>query len=264
MTALSRPLALVTGASSGIGADLAREFAKDGYDLVLAARRVEPMQKLADELKGLGANAIVIGSDLSKAGAAASLVADLAARGLTIEVLVNNAGLGDNNLFHEEDPSRIAEMLQVNMVALTELTRTLLPGMVSRRRGGLLLVASTAAFQPGPFMAVYCATKAYVLSLGEAIRHELNGTGVSVTILCPGATTTEFSKVANTDTMMLFKSSMVQRMTSADVARQGYQAFKAKRTIVITGWFNKTGAFLTRISPRSTVVALTGRLLKRT
>jgi short-subunit dehydrogenase len=263
MNASARPLALVTGASSGIGADLARELAKDGHDLVLAARRVEPMNKLAEELKALGAKTTVIASDLSKPGASAALVADLGARGLIVDVLINNAGLGDNNLFHEEDPGRIGEMIQVNMVALTELTRLLLPGMVQRRRGRLMLVASTAAFQPGPFMAVYCATKAYVLSLGEAIRYELNGTGVSVTVLCPGATTTEFSKVANTDTMMLFKSSMIQRMTSAAVARQGYQAFKSGRAVLITGWFNKVGAFSTRISPRGTVVALTGRLLKR-
>ena len=264
MNASTRPLALVTGASSGIGADLARELAKDGHDLVLTARRTEPMNKLAEELKGHGAKIAVIASDLSKPGAAATLVADLDARGLTIDVLVNNAGLGDNNLFHEEDQARIGEMLQVNMVALTELTRLLLPGMVSRRKGGLILVASTAAFQPGPFMAVYCATKAYVLSLGDAIGFELKDTGVSVTVLCPGATTTEFSKVANTDTMMLFKSSMIQRMTSAAVARQGYEAFKAKRAVIITGAFNKIAAFTTRLSPRGMVVRLTGRLLKRT
>ena len=258
-----RPLALITGASSGIGVDLAREFARDGYDLVLAARRVEPMQKLADELKSLGAAAAVIAADLSKPGAAASLAADLAARGLVIDVLVNNAGLGDNETFHQEDQKRIAEMLQVNIVALTELTRLLLPGMVERRRGGVMLLSSTAAFQPGPQMAVYCATKAYVLSLGEAIRYELRGTGVTVSVLCPGATTTEFSKVANTDNMALFKSAMVQRMTSAEVARQGYAAFKAGRAVQVTGWFNKVGAFSNRIAPRSTVVALTASLLKR-
>lgn len=221
------------------------------------------MKKLAEELKTLGATASVIASDLSKVGAAATLMRDLEARGLTIDLLVNNAGLGDNSLFHEEDAGRIGEMLQVNMVSLTELTRLLLPGMVSRRRGGLLLVASTASFQPGPYMAVYCATKAYVLSLGEAIRYELKGTGVSVTVLCPGATETEFSKVANTETMMLFKSSMVQRMSSAEVARQGYAAYKAGRPVIITGLFNKVAAFTTRLSPRTAVTALTARLLKR-
>ena len=146
---------------------------------------------------------------------------------------------------------------------MTELTRLMLPGMVARRRGGVLLVASTAAFQPGPQMAVYCATKAYVLSLGEAIRYELRGTGIVVSVLCPGATTTEFSRVANTDGMALFKNPMVQRMTSAEVARQGYAAYKAGRGVLITGWFNKVGAFSTRIVPRSAVTALSASLLKR-
>ena len=258
----NRPIALVSGASSGIGADLAREFAKDGHDLVLVARRVEPMTKLAGELQGLGANTTVIAADLSKPGAAAALAADLEARGLVVDVLVNNAGLGDNEKFYKEDQKRVGEMLQVNIVALTELTRLLVPGMVARRKGGVLLVSSTAAFQPGPEMAVYCATKAYVLSFGEAIRYELRDTGVKVSVLCPGATTT-ISKVANTEGMALFKSSMVQRMTSAEVARQGYASYKAGRGVLVTGWFNKVGAFSNRIVPRSTVTALTAALLKR-
>ncbi len=263
MTASNRPLALVTGASSGIGADLARELARDGHDLILSARRIEPMEALATELRALGATITIITADLSKTGGATALVRDIEARGLVIDSLINNAGLGDNSLFHLEDQTRIGEMLQVNIVALTELTRLLLPGMVSRGRGTIMLVASTAAFQAGPYMAVYCATKAYVLSLGEAIRYELRGTGVTVSVLCPGATETEFSKVANTTDMALFKSSMVQRMTSAAVARQGYAALKAGRAVLVTGWFNKTGAFLNRVTPRSTVTALTASLLKR-
>jgi short-subunit dehydrogenase len=263
MTASNRPLALVTGASSGIGAALARELARDGHDLILSARRLEPMQKLAEELKGSGAQVTVIAADLSQPGAAAGLAAAIAAQGLTVDTLVNNAGLGDNALFHQESEARIGEMLQVNVVALTELTRLLLPGMVARRRGRVMLLASTAAFQPGPFMAVYCATKAYVLSLGEAIRYELRGTGVTLTVLCPGATETEFSRVATAGDIALFKSSMLQRMTAAEVARQGYAALKAGRAILITGWFNKTGAFLNRFAPRSTVTAVTAALLKR-
>lgn len=263
MNTSSRPVALVTGASSGIGADLARELARDGYDLILSARRVEPMQSLAVELKTLGAAATIVAADLSKAGAAAVLVRDIEAQGLAVDCLINNAGLGDNALFHVEDPVRIGEMLQVNIVALTELTRLLLPGMVARRKGSVMLVASTAAFQPGPHMAVYCATKAYVLSLGEAIGYELRGTGVTLTVLCPGATETEFSKVANTTDMALFKSPMVQRMTAREVARQGYAALKARRPVLVTGWFNKTGAFMTRLTPRATITALTATLLKR-
>jgi short-subunit dehydrogenase len=261
MTPSTRPLALVTGASSGIGIDLARELARDGYDLVLSARRVEPMQKLAEELKGLGAATTILAADLSKPGAAPALARDLDARGLVIDCLINNAGLGDNGPFHAGDPTRIGEMLNVNIVALTELTRLLLPGMVTRRRGTVMLVASTAAFQPGPFMAVYCATKAYVLSLGEAIAYELHGTGVTLSVLCPGATDTEFAVVANTTEMPFLKRT--PHMTAAEVARQGYAALKGGRAVLVTGWFNKMGAFVSRLAPRSTVTALTASMLKR-
>src|ERR1019366_6934128 len=175
---VNRPLALVTGASSGIGADLARELARHGYDLVLSARRVAPMRALADELQKLGAASTVIAADLSKPGAAAALAKDVESRGLTLDALINNAGLGAGGPFHESDPVRVSEMLYVNIVALTELTRALLPGMVRRGRGRVMFVASTAGFQPGPSMAVYSASKAYVLSLGEAISYELRGTGV--------------------------------------------------------------------------------------
>ena len=164
MTTAARSMALVTGASSGIGACLARELARDGHDLVLVARSAERMEVLAEELKAYGATSTVIAADLSAVGAAASLGRDLQSRGLAIEVLINDAGLGANGRFDQSDPARIGEMLQVNVVAVTELTRLLLPPMVLRRGGKIMLVASTAAFQPGPQMAVYCATKAYALS----------------------------------------------------------------------------------------------------
>ncbi|HEX2817447.1 MAG TPA: SDR family NAD(P)-dependent oxidoreductase, partial [Phenylobacterium sp.] len=168
-----RPLGLVTGASSGIGAALARELARDGHDLILAARRAEPMQALAEDLRAEGASSTVIAIDLSKAGAAADLVAEIQSRGLVVDVLINAAGLGAHGRFDAANPLRVSEILQVNVVALTELTRLMLPAMVARGRGNVMLVSSTAAFQPGPQMAVYCATKAYVLSFGEAIGHEL-------------------------------------------------------------------------------------------
>jgi hypothetical protein len=192
----TRPWALVTGASSGIGTALARELAQHGHNLVLTARRVAPMEALAAQLRALGAVATVIPADLSKPGAAVTLAHDIAERGLDIDILVNNAGLGALGRFDRMDPGRIGDMLQINVVALTELTRLLLPGMVARGHGRIMLVSSVAGFQPGPRMAVYFATKAYVTSLGEALAYELRRTGVSVTVLCPGATDTEFFVVA--------------------------------------------------------------------
>src|SRR6266851_6869234 len=191
-----RPLALVTGASGGIGAALARELARHGHDLVLAARGVAAMEALAVELREGGAGATVIAADLARPGAAASLADEIAQRGFAIDALVNNAGLGAAGRFDRCDPVRIGEILQVNIVALTELTRLLLPGMIARGHGRVMLVASVAGFQPGPRMAAYFASKAYVLSLGEALAYELRGTGISVTVLCPGATATNFFTAA--------------------------------------------------------------------
>jgi uncharacterized protein len=258
MTSPTRPLALVTGASSGIGADLARELARDGHDLVLSARTLAPMQALASELESYGATSIVIPSDLSKPGAAAELAGAIEARGLQIEILVNNAGLGALGRFDQIDAGRISEMLQVNVVALTELTRLLLPGMVARRRGRVLLVASTASFQPGPRMAAYFATKAYVLSLGEALAYELRATGVTVTTLCPGATGTNFFKVAGASDIALRPS-----MSSAAVARIGYRAMKGGRRVVITGMLNNILAIAGRLAPRSIVLPATSALMSR-
>jgi uncharacterized protein len=244
-----RPLALVTGASSGIGAALARELAGDGHDLILAARRVEPMQALAAELRAAGANSIVIAIDLGKPGAAANLALDIETRGLAIDVLINAAGVGANGRFDESDPLRVGEMLQVNVVALTELTRLLLPGMVARRRGKVMLLASTAAFQPGPQMAVYCASKAFVLSFGQAIAYELKDSGITVTTLCPGATDTEFARVADVAGAALFKGSALPVMNASEVARIGYRGLKARRRVVVTGLLNKIMAISSRLSP---------------
>src|SRR5260370_32126035 len=180
MNATTRPLALVTGASGGIGAEFAREVARHGHDLVGAARGVAAMEARAAGWRGLGMDVPVIAADPARPGAAAALAEDIAHRGLRVDVLVNNAGLGAAGRFDRIDPARVGEMLYVNIVALTELTRLLLPGMIERRQGRIMLVASVAGFQPGPRMAAYFASKAYVLSLGEALAYELRGTGVTV------------------------------------------------------------------------------------
>jgi short-subunit dehydrogenase len=255
----ARPLALVTGASSGIGEALARELARDQHDLVLVARRFEALRTLADELKGFGTQCTIIPTDLGRSGAAAGLADDLKARGLIIEVLINAAGFGANGPFESSDATRNTGMLQVNVVAVTELTRFLLPDMVARRRGRIMLVASTAAFQPGPQMAVYSASKAYVLSFGEASAFELRGSGVTVTTLCPGATATEFAKTADVEASALFRGSMV--MSAADVARIGYRGLKAGRRVVITGLFNNIMARSSRLSPSGMTMAIANRLM---
>ncbi|HEX3952339.1 MAG TPA: SDR family oxidoreductase [Stellaceae bacterium] len=260
MDSSTRPLALVTGASGGIGADLARELAQHGHDLVLAARSVEPMQALAAELQATGATATIIPADLSQPDAAAALIDDIAQRGLTIDVLVNNAGLGVAGRFDRNDPGRIDEILQVNIVALTELTRLVVPGMVARRRGRIMLVASVAAFQPGPRMAVYFASKSYVLSFGEALAYELRRTGVSVTILCPGATATKFFQVAGSSSLAT-AAREARMMRSADVARIGYAGLAGGRRVVITGMLNRLLALGGRYAPHWLSLPATDRLM---
>lgn len=258
-----RPLALVTGASSGIGADLARELARDGYDLVLTARSVAPMESLAAELTAHGAGTVIIPTDFSHPGAAAALVSAIESRGMTVDVLVNNAGIGAVGPFDQADPTRIGEMLRVNIVALTELTRSLLPAMVARRRGKVMLVASTAAFQPGPRMAVYFATKAYVLSFGEAIAYELRGTGVTVTVLCPGPTATNFQQVAGMSELTFFNTAGRQVMSAAAVARLGYRGLKAGRRVVVTGLLNQITALGGRFAPHLISLPVANALMSR-
>jgi short-subunit dehydrogenase len=260
MNSSTRPLALVTGASAGIGVELARELAGHGHDLVLTARRTAPMEKLADELRVTGATVTVLAADLSKPGAAASVAHEIATRGLSIDVLINNAGLGGAGRFDKIDLGRTSEMLQVNIVALTELTRMIVPGMIARGRGKIMLVASVAGFQPGPRMAVYFASKAYVLSLGEALAYELRGTGVQVTVLCPGATETEFFAIAGANPDR--GANKVRKMMSAAVvARIGYQALAAGKRVVIAGAVNRILAFGGRFAPHRITLPVTDKLM---
>jgi uncharacterized protein len=251
----TRPVALITGASSGIGAELAREAARDGHDLVLVARRREPMQALAAELHAGGTEITVISTDLGKPGGAAELMKIVDERGIVIDTLINNAGLGDRARFDQQDADKISSMLQVNIVALTELTRLVLPKMVARGRGRIMLLSSTASFQPGPGMAVYYATKAYVRSFGRALGYELRRTGVTVTTLCPGATESEFAGVAHMEHSILY-SGPIPVMSAVEVAHRGYAALKSGRPQIITGLINNIVAFSTRLTPTPLLLAI--------
>ena len=249
---------LVTGASSGIGLELAKCFAADGCRLVLVARKGPVLETLATDLrKAHKIQAQVITADLAQPDSPPRLLAHLQSAGLKVDVLVNNAGFGAQGRFVELPLARQLQMLQLNITTLTHLTGLLLPGMIERRRGGILNVASTAAFQPGPGMAVYYATKAYVLSFSEALAEELAGTGVAVTAVCPGPTATNFGTAANMRTLGLVKKAS---MSAEAVARIGHRASRSRRVVVITGLRNQIPAFLTRLFPRAAVRKVARRL----
>ena len=251
-----RPVALITGASSGIGTELARECARGGHDLILAARTAPRLRSLAAELAAAhGVQCHDLPVDLAQPGAAATVAARLEEAGLAVDLLVNNAGFGLWGPFHEQDLGRIGEMIQLNVVALTEITRLLLPGMIARRRGRILNVASTAAFAPGPLMAVYYATKAYVLSFSEAVANEARAHGIGVTALCPGPTRTQFAATASMQGSHLFRGPNI--MDPAEVARAGYAGLMAGRTVVIPGVMNKALIQSIRVSPRRVVTGIT-------
>jgi len=252
--------ALVTGASSGIAADLARLFAKDGCDVVLVARSEGKLRELAAALgKELDITARVIAADLSKPNAAQQVVDALG--GITIDTLVNNAGYGVSGPFAETDLEAELEMIQVNVVALTHLTKLLLPGMVARKRGRILNVASTAGFQPGPLMAVYYATKAYVLSFSEALAEELRDSGVMVTALCPGPTDTGFAAASNMESSRLFH--LFRPMSAAKVAAYGYHALRRGKRVAVPGLRNRLMAQSLRVSPRTLVTKIVRKMQEK-
>lgn len=250
--------ALITGASAGLGRDFAHLFAADRHDVVLVARRRERLDKLADELqRSRGITAVVLAADLATPGAARQIAETARAEGRTIDYLVNNAGFGAVGAVAEQDPQRLADMLQVNITTLVELTRLLLPDMLARRQGRILNIGSTAGFQPGPFMATYYATKAFVNCFSEALAWELRGSGVTATLSCPGATDTEFAGHAGNDRSLLFRLGAAESQT---VAREAYAAMHAGKRLVVHGVTNRIGVQALRVGPRALVLALAARL----
>ena len=242
---------LITGASSGIGLELAKCFAADGSRLVLVARNTPALETLAGELRrDCKIEAIVLTADLSLPETSGKIYSELKGRGIVVDILVNNAGFGSHGLFSELPLQKQLQMIQVNVTAQVELTGLFLPGMVERRLGGVLNVASVAGFVPGPGMAVYYATKAFVLSFTEALAGELAGTGVKVMALCPGSTETNFGKIARVNGARLVR---VASMTAKEVVIQGHQAFRGGREVTVSGWKNRLLVLLVRLMPRQFV-----------
>jgi short-subunit dehydrogenase len=254
---MNRPsqTALITGASSGIGYELAKLFAKDKVDLLLVARNRTRIQQVADELtQQFGVSARALALDLTLPDAPQEVFHGCQRAGIAIDTLVNNAGFGRFGSFDELSWEESLGQIQLNITALTHLTKLFLSPMLERRAGRIMNVASTAGFQPGPLMAVYYATKAYVISFSEALANELDGTGVSVTCFCPGATDTNFQKRAHLEDSRLFKQ--MGAMQVKDVARHGYDGMMKGKTLVISGLRNWAVAQSVRFAPRRTVTAV--------
>jgi uncharacterized protein len=254
--------ALITGASSGIGLELAKIFASDHHNLVLVARGADKLAKVADELQhqfGISAKAVAL--DLSAQAAPQFLFDQLQRERITIDSLVNNAGYAVFGEFTKNPAEEELGQIHLNITALTHLTKLFVQPMLERHSGKIMNVASTAGFQPGPLMAVYYATKAYVISFSEALANELKGTGVTVTCLCPGVTDTGFQGRAGTENTLLFRA--LRPMAAETVARDGYRGLMAGKTLVISGFRNWLLAESLRISPRKLVTAVSRKLLDR-
>jgi len=244
---MTRPTALVTGASSGIGAVFARALAARGADLVLVARSVAKLEALAEELEAQhGSRALALPADLSRSEEVDRLLGELASRGIAVETLVNNAGFGTHGRLIDLDPAREREEIALNVGALVALTRALLPGMVARGRGAVVNVASIVAFQPVPYMATYAATKAFVLSFTEAVAEELRGTGVRALALCPGQTETAFFD-------QIEEARVGAARTSEQVVATALRALDHGRVVVVDGLPNALMTFAVRFAPRSLV-----------
>ena len=248
--AAPRRTALVTGASGGIGLEIAKVLAREGFNLVLVARNRDALEAAAGQIEGKHTVSVhVFAADLRRREAPETIFEFLRNESIAVDALVNNAGFGVGGEFAETELTRELEMIQVNVAALTHLTKLFLPAMVKRKAGRILNVASTAAFQPGPLMAVYYATKAYVLSFSEALAEELRNSGVTVTALCPGPTRTQFADVAQIGSSRLFNAFGVA--AAADVAEFGVSAMLHGRRVAIPGIKNKLVAQANRFAPRA-------------
>lgn len=253
----SKHTALITGASGGIGLELARLFAADGHDLVLVARSEDKLRALADQLARTGVTITVLRFDLSQPEAPTRLFAELDARGIELGYLVNNAGFGSIGNFWELERARELEMIDLNIRALVELTHLALPGMIARGFGRVLNIGSTAGFQPGPRMATYYASKAFVLHFTEAVAHELRGTGVTATVHCPGPTATGFGEVAGNGKTLLFRAGAA---SAEAVARDAYQAMRAGKVVHVHGIRNALLSLSVRLSPRGLIRRIVAKL----
>lgn len=259
----SSKTALITGASSGIGYELANIFARNKYNVVLVARSEQKLREIAAELeKKYSITATVVAKDVSKLSAVQEIYDAVKQAGIRVEFLVNNAGFGDFGFFTETSWEKELEMINLNMTSLTALTKLFVKDMVARKSGKIMNVASTASFQPGPLMAVYYATKAYVLSFSEAISNELGGTGVTVTALCPGPTESGFQNAAAMNDSKLVKGKKLP--SSKDVAEYAYSAMMAGKVVAVHGAMNKLMAQSIRYTPRAVVRSLVRAMSERT
>lgn len=250
--------ALVTGASSGIGWELAKVFARNGHNLILVARSTDKLESLKSELKqSHKINVEVVSLDLSKQNSAEDLFILTQKKNLEVDILVNNAGFGDHGLFADHEKSRLEDMILLNILTLTKLTKLFLPQMLEKKSGKILNVASTAAFQAGPLMTVYYATKAYVLSFSEGLHEELDESGIAVTALCPGPTESGFMEAANVSNMALMEK--IKMPTSKEVAEYGYRALMKNQAVAVHGVLNNILASSTGFAPR----AITRKIVKK-
>ncbi|HEY3365941.1 MAG TPA: SDR family oxidoreductase [Symbiobacteriaceae bacterium] len=250
---------LVTGASAGLGYELAKQFGRNGWDLVLVARDRKRLEQVASEFgQAYGVTARVIAKDLSEPSSPAEIFAELRDKHIHVDILINNAGVGEYGPFLETDLQKELQTIQVNMSSLTHLTKLFLPAMLERKRGKVMNVAAIASVMPGPFTAVYFATKAYVLSFSEALSEELRGTGVTVTAFCPGVTRTEFARRSKMEGARIFA---LPAMEAADVAGRGYRALMRGKAVSVPGVLNKVMVLMMGLTPRNLVRRMAKLLL---